>query len=97
MPYAILTFDKPGSDELRVKLRPEHVEYLSARKALMLVGGAMLDAGGRPQGGIIIIDTEDEAEAQNFAAGDPFNKGGLFEQVKVVRWRKSFFNFENVM
>jgi len=45
----------------------------------------------------IIIDTDDRSVAEAFAAGDPFNKGGLFQEVKVVQWRKSFFNFENCM
>jgi uncharacterized protein YciI len=94
MPYAILTFDKPNGDELRSRLRPEHVAYLDARKHLMLAGGAMLDENGRPHGGIILIDTDDRAIADAFAASDPFNQGGLFEQVKVIRWRKSFFDFE---
>lgn len=97
MPYAILTFDKPGNGALRTELRPQHVAYLNERKHLMLVGGAMLDQEGVPHGGIIIIDTEDGSVAQDFAAADPFNKGGLFQEVKVVQWRKSFFNFENCM
>ncbi|MDW3682144.1 YciI family protein [Cupriavidus sp. CV2] len=97
MPFAILTFDKPDSSELRMRLRPEHVAYLNARKHLMLAGGAMLDGGGTARGGIIIIDTDDRLAAESFAADDPFNRGELFEEVRVVPWRKSFFNFENCM
>lgn len=97
MPYAILTFDKPDSSALRTELRPAHVAYLDERKHLMLAGGAMLDANGKPHGGIIIIDTDDHTAAKAFAAGDPFNRGGLFQDVKIVQWRRSFFNFENCM
>jgi uncharacterized protein len=97
MPYAMLTFDKPGSGVLRAELRPQHVAYLNERKHLMLAGGAMLDPQGVPHGGLIVIHTDDRSVAEAFAAGDPFNKGGLFQEVKVVQWRKSFFNFENCM
>ena len=97
MPFAILTFDKPNSGDLRTQIRPKHVAYLDARKHLMLAGGAMLDESSRPHGGIILIETEERAVAEDFAANDPFNKAGLFEEVKVVRWRKSFFQFENLI
>ena len=97
MPFAILTFDNPNSGDLRNQIRPEHVAYLDARRHLMLAGGAMLDPNGAPCGGIILIETEERAVAEDFAANDPFNKAGLFEDVKVVRWRKSFFQFENLI
>ncbi|MDM0117819.1 YciI family protein [Variovorax sp. J22R133] len=97
MPFAIITLDKPDRGDLRTRIRSEHVAYLDARKHLMLAGGAMLDENSSPHGGIILIETEDRAVAEDFAANDPFNKAGLFEEVKVVRWRKSFFQFENLI
>lgn len=94
MPFAIIAFDRPNSAELRARLRQEHVDYLCARKDVMLAGGAMLDEAGLPVGGLIIIDTEDRRVAETFAATDPFRTGGLFADVNVVPWRKSFFDFE---
>jgi hypothetical protein len=96
MPYAILTTDKPDAGELRAQLRPAHLAYLVERKHMLLAGGAMLDAEGRPTGGLIIVDTEDAAVAESFAAGDPFKTGGLFQDVRVVRWRKTFYDHEQV-
>jgi uncharacterized protein YciI len=94
MPYAILTLDKPDSDALRATLRADHIAYLVERQHMMLVGGALQDEAGQPHGGIIIIDTDDKQVADDFAANDPFTKGGLFREVKVVRWRKSFLDFK---
>ncbi len=48
-------------------------------------------------GGVLIIDTDDRAAAEAFIAEDPFTKAGLFESVTVTRWRKAFFNFENLL
>ncbi|PWT74149.1 MAG: YciI family protein [Proteobacteria bacterium] len=98
MPYAIQTQDKPGSEQIRTANRPAHLEYLSARKDLILAGGALLsDDGSVANGGIIILDTDDRKEAERFAAEDPFAKAGLFHKVTITRWRKAFFNKERLV
>jgi uncharacterized protein YciI len=98
MPYAIQTRDKTGSENIRSDNRAAHLEYLTKLQNLILAGGAITDddgTGGR--GGIIIIDTDDRAEAERFVAEDPFTKAGLFEEVTVSRWRKAFFNKERLV
>jgi uncharacterized protein YciI len=98
MPYAILTQDKPDHLELRNSARAEHLDYLIANQAKLLAGGALInDDGSGGHGGIIIVDTEDRAEAEAFIANDPFTKAGLFEKTTVCRWRKAFFNFEKLI
>lgn len=93
MPFAIIAYDKPGSGPLRTQLREAHLNYLVQRKDVMLAGGAMLDEAGQPIGGLIIIDTEDRDVAERFLAADPFRTGGVFGDVQVVPWRKTFFDF----
>jgi uncharacterized protein YciI len=98
MPYALIFKDKPGSLELRTRLRPTHLDYLTENKARILAGGALIDDDGTGgDGGVIIVNTEDRAEAEAFAANDPFTKGGLFESVTIRRWRKAFFNGEKLV
>jgi uncharacterized protein len=98
MPYAIQTEDKPNSAELRAKNRPAHLEYLTANQHLLLAAGALInDDGSGGNGGILILDTEDRAEAERFIKEDPFTKAGLFQSVAVTRWRKAFFNKERLV
>ncbi len=98
MPYAIQTKDKPGHGQLRAELRGQHLAYLDANLARLLAAGALIDDDGTGgHGGILIVDTEDRAEAEAFLAGDPFSKAGLFESVTLTRWRKAYFNFENCL
>ena len=93
MPYAIQTVDKPNSAELRAATRPAHLEYLTANQHKLLAAGAIIDDDGTGgHGGILLVDTDDRAEAERFIAEDPFTKAGLFQSVTVVRWRKAFFN-----
>lgn len=93
MPYAILTTDKPDSGALRAKVRDEHLKYLDANAYRLLAAGAVIsDDGTGGHGGILLVDTDVRQEAEDFIAGDPFTKAGLFAQVKVTRWRKAYFD-----
>ena len=98
MPYAIQTKDKPDHGNLRAELRDAHLAFLNANLDKLLAAGAVIDDDGTGgHGGILIVDTDDRTEAEAFAADDPFTKAGLFESVTVTRWRKAFFNFENLL
>jgi uncharacterized protein YciI len=64
----------------------------------LLAAGAVLDDDGSgAHGGVIIVDTDDRAEAETLIAEDPFTTAGLFQEVTVTRWRKAFFNFERLV
>ncbi len=98
MPYAIITRDKPNHLHLRNEVRAEHLAYLDRNKERLLAAGAQVDEDGQGgYGGIIIVDTEDRAEAETFIRNDPFTKAGLFSGIEVVRWRKAFFNKERLV
>ncbi len=98
MPYVVMTKDKPNSLDLRTEVRGVHIEYLEANQHKLLAAGAMTeDDGTGGHGGVIIVDTDDRAEAEAFIENDPFTKAGLFESVTVTRWRKAFFNYEKLI
>ncbi len=93
MPYAIQTVDKPGHGQMRADVRDEHIVFLKSHVDIILAGGALIDDDGTGgHGGIVILDTDDRAVAEDFAANDPFTKAGLFESVTITRWRKAFFD-----
>jgi uncharacterized protein YciI len=95
MAYAIQTKDKPDHFHLRLEVREAHLAYLEAHKDKLLAAGGLIDDDGTGgHGGILLVDTDERAEAEAFVAGDPFTKAGLFESVTVTRWRKAYFNFE---
>ena len=98
VPYVIITRDKSNSLALRNEVRAVHIDYLTANQHRLLAAGAQIeDDGSGGSGGVIIVDTDDRKEAEDFIANDPFTKAGLFEDVQVKRWRKAFFNFERLV
>jgi uncharacterized protein YciI len=93
MPYAIQTIDKPDHGARRAELRAAHLEYLKGHQQKLLAAGALTDDQGQGgSGGILLVDTDDRAEAERFIANDPYTLGGLFASVTVTRWRKAFFD-----
>ena len=91
MPFLIETFDKPHHADVRVRERDVHLAFLARNKALLLACGAKLnDDGSNAGGGIYIVDVETREEAERFIAQDPFTLIGLFESVKIIRWRKAY-------
>ncbi len=87
MLFVITAFDRPGALDKRLEVRPRHLDYLNSRIAQIKAGGAMLNQNDEPMGSMLIIEAEDQAAAEAFAAADPFAKEGVFERVEVRPWR----------
>lgn len=91
MYYAIMGRDRPESLELRLSLRQQHLERIQA----LVDAGRVLTAGPHPQidaedpgpagfsGSLIIAEFASLEEARNWAEGDVYNTGGLFEHLDV--------------
>ena len=97
MDFLILATDKPGCESIRDKLRPTRIQWLRTNKhRLVAAGGQVDDQNRHVHGGLMIVAAKDRAEAEAFAREDPFTDAGLYERVDVVRWRRVFFNFEQI-
>lgn len=98
MQFAIIATDKAASEEIRDKLRPRRLQWLTANQGRIIAGGGLVDDRNKHvHGGLMIIDAKDRADAEQFAAEDPFTDAGLYAEVKVVRWRRVFWNYGRIM
>lgn len=89
--FLILCTDKAGARELRAATRPAHLAFLEERGARVKLAGPWLDpADGGPLGSMLVIEAEDLAAAEAFAAADPYAGAGLFAMVEVRPWRRVF-------
>lgn len=93
MYYVIETFDKENHEQLRQALRDKHLEYLDKRLDRILACGAKLaDDGSDIGGGVYLLEVANRQEALEFIQNDPFYQHGLFENIRVYRWRKAYFD-----
>ena len=90
--YAVTCLDKPGSLELRLANRPDHLAYAQTSGKVRLAG-PFLDADEKPCGSLLLIEAGSLEEAQGFAAADPYAKAGLFSEVSVRPWRPAIGGF----
>ena len=92
MLFALICQDKPGALQVRMDTRPDHLAYLEALNAekKLAFAGPFLNAEGKPDGSLVVIEAPDKAAAEALAASDPYAKAGLFESVEVRQWNWGF-------
>lgn len=91
MLVSLLCFDKPNHVDLRLSLRPTHLDWIERTGVKMAFAGPMLaDDGATPRGSIIIGEFATLDDARAFAENDPYAKGGLFERVLVQPTKQVF-------
>lgn len=96
MLFAVIHTDKPNSLDRRMATRPAHLDWLKGRESTMVTAGALLDAAGQPVGSLIVLDVASRAEAEAFAAADPYAKAGLFESSVIRPFRQVYKDGEKI-
>ncbi|MFE3051097.1 YciI family protein [Streptomyces albidoflavus] len=64
-------------------LRPEHLAFLDDLEARGLVVSAGMQSP--PTGGVILLFTDDEAEARELISGDPYSIAG-YSEYQAIGW-----------
>ena len=87
MLFALVCEDKPDSEDLRKATRDNHLAYIKEFNVQM--AGPMLSADGTTMvGSLILLEADDIAAAEAFAASDPYALAGLFDRVTIRPFRK---------
>ena len=89
--------DGPDSSERLAALRPEHLAYLRADPAVVVLGSAMFDVAGARVGSCLIVSAQDRVAAEEWFANEPLNKNGLFRSVRITEVRIGIWHPELVM
>ena len=94
--YAIISEDKPGTLELRMQARPDHLARLEALRDQ----GRLLIAGPHPAidsedpgpagftGSLVVAEFDSLEQAQQWADQDPYITAGVYERVVVKPYKK---------
>ena len=91
--FILTCTDKPGALDLRMATREAHLAFLSERMSMVKVGGPLLDKADGAIGTLLVIEADSAAEVEAFAAADPYQLAGLFEQVTIQPWRLTVGGF----
>ncbi len=87
MRIAIIAIDKANAQQTRMDNRQDHLAYIE-KTGVVEMAGPFLDLDGNMCGSLLILSLNSLAEAEIWAANDPYAKAGLFESVTVKAWKK---------
>jgi uncharacterized protein len=87
MRFALICLDKPGALQTRIENRSAHLAYIETT-GVVEQAGPFLDTDGQMCGSLIILTVDTRAEADAWAASDPYAKAGLFASVSVQEWKR---------
>lgn len=87
MLFALICTDNPGSLELRMKMRPDHLAFLESLGAAVKGAGPFTDDAGSPTGSLVLVEAENRGAAEALAARDPYAMAGLFSSVEIRPWK----------
>jgi uncharacterized protein YciI len=87
MLIALIARDKPDHLATRMENRAAHLAYVE-QTGVVAQAGPLLDQDGNMVGSLIILDVDDMAAGEAWAASDPYAKAGLFEAVELITWKK---------
>ena len=85
--FLLICRDKPGALDVRKANRDAHLAY-AKETGLVSLAGPMLDEAGEMMGSLLVLHTNERAEAEKFTANDPYAKAGLFQSVEIVGWKR---------
>ena len=84
MIYIFHLIDKPGSGELRLRIRPEHKAYLAGMaEHIAFAGPLMAEDGETMTGSLLAIDFDSRAAALAWLADEPFTRAGVYAASSV--------------
>lgn len=87
MRYALICIDKPNALQTRVENRAAHLEHIKT-SGVVEQAGPFIDAAGQMCGSLVIVDVASKADAEAWAAADPYGKAGLFQSVMIQEWKR---------
>ncbi|MBL9057696.1 MAG: YciI family protein [Rhodobacteraceae bacterium] len=87
MRVALICRDKPGHLQTRLDNRAAHLEHIRV-SGVVEMAGPFLSPEGQMTGSLVVLEVETLAQAEDWAANDPYAKAGLFESVSISEWKK---------
>ena len=87
MLFALIAYDKPNGLPERMRIRPSHMQHLESLGDKLKLAGPFLDPAGEPNGSIMVIEAENQGEAEQLFGRDPFVAEGVFGTYEIRPWR----------
>jgi uncharacterized protein len=88
MHYILLYTDKPGTQALRIEVRPKHRDFIKGEShgaKLVLAGPTESPEGAA--GSMLVVECENYDSARAFTTIDPYVTSGVVQSVEIRAWK----------
>jgi hypothetical protein len=85
--FLVTCHDAPASSGPREQHMREHLAHIERNLGRYVVAGPAIDADGRIDGSILVIDAADEADARALIESDPYWLHGAWSRVDIRGFR----------
>ncbi|MEO1019805.1 MAG: YciI family protein [Pseudomonadota bacterium] len=82
--FAIIAYDKSGSQQARIEHRDGHLAHFNAHADRIAVAGPM---SGSQSGSLVVYCADSEDEARYFIEMDPFFSAGVWARIEVMSFK----------
>jgi hypothetical protein len=87
MRVALICTDKPSHLQTRLDNRAAHLKHITD-SGVVEMAGPFLSPEGEMTGSLVVLEVPTLAEAEAWAAADPYARAGLFQSVEIRAWKK---------
>lgn len=87
MAHFLVEYRDTGMAGVREEKRGDHIAYRKGLGSAMALAGPLLGDGDAPVGSVVIIEADDQQQAQAVAEADPYVGAGAMEIVSVRKYR----------
>jgi uncharacterized protein YciI len=85
--FALIAQDKPNGLPDRMQARPDHLQFLKSLGDTLKLAGAFLDPAGEMNGSLVVVEVENQGEAEALFARDPYVQRGVFGSFDIRPYR----------
>ncbi len=96
MQFIITAHDGAGMLEMRMKVRPRHLENLKTIGGKILCAGGLLDEEGKMKGSVLVMEFENREMLDEYLKTEPYVVEGVWETVEVERMNVVLLNGEKI-
>lgn len=87
--WVVIFDDNPEMLDVRRKFGAQHLDYLRANSARILIGGGLRNAPGEPfVGGLWVVEADGRDEVVKLVENDPYYHPE-FRSFKILTWGKA--------
>lgn len=84
MIFVFHLLDRQDAGDIRVKVRPEHKEYLAQKAEQIAFAGPLLSDDGQMMiGSVLVIEFDSRDAAEQWINNEPFTKAGLYQSMLI--------------